>query len=105
MAEVSLSPQARLDLLSILEHLTNVAGARTARTYDTEFKRVVDNLSAFPGMGSPRGHLGSGTRVVSVDPYLIIYDGGPESERVLVLRILHGHRDITPDLIARGRQP
>jgi plasmid stabilization system protein ParE len=41
--------------------------------------------------------------VASVDPYLIFYDGGPRSRTVNVLRILHGHRYITPELIARGR--
>jgi plasmid stabilization system protein ParE len=41
--------------------------------------------------------------VAGVDPYLIFYDGGPRSRIVNVLRILHGHRNITPELIARGR--
>ena len=49
MAEVKLSPQARLDLLSILEHLTDVAGPQIAREYDTQFKRIVENLGASPG--------------------------------------------------------
>ena len=105
MAKVSLSSRARLDLLSILEHLTDVAGPQTARKYDTEFKRVVDNLGASPGTGSPRPHLGPRARVTSVDPYLIFYDGGPRSATVQVLRILHGHRNITPQLVTRGRQP
>jgi plasmid stabilization system protein ParE len=42
--------------------------------------------------------------VTSVLPYLIFYDGGPHSETVHVLRILHGRRSITPELIARGRE-
>jgi plasmid stabilization system protein ParE len=41
--------------------------------------------------------------VASVAPYLIFYDGGPHSEAVHVLRILHGRRDITLELISRGR--
>ena len=40
-----------------------------------------------------------------VKPYLVFYDGGPHSESVHVLRILHGHRNITPELIASGREP
>jgi plasmid stabilization system protein ParE len=85
MPKVSLSAQARLDLLSIVEHLTDVAGPRTARKYDTDFKRVIDNLGLSPGTGSPRSYLGPETRVTSVDPYLIFYDGGPHSEAVHVL--------------------
>lgn len=34
---------------------------------------------------------------------LIFYDGGPYSDTVHELRILHGRRNITPALIARGR--
>jgi plasmid stabilization system protein ParE len=105
MAKARLSAQARLDLLSIIEHLTDVAGARTAREYDIGFKDAIDSIGASPGIGSPRQHLGAETRVSSVAPYLIIYDGGPDSDMVHVLRILHGRRDITPELVARGRQP
>ncbi len=105
MATVRLSSRARLDLLSIVEHLSDVDGARVARKYDDEFKRVVDNLGMSPGIGSPRRHLGPETRVTIVRPYLIFYDGGPRSESVHVLRILLGHRNITPELIARGREP
>ena len=44
MATVRLSPQARRDLLSIVEYLADVAGPRVARKYDDEFKRITDNL-------------------------------------------------------------
>jgi plasmid stabilization system protein ParE len=101
MAQVVLSQQARFDLLSILEQLSDVAGPRTARAYDNDFKRTIENLSTFPGTGTPHSHIGPETRV---EPYLIFYDGGPQSDVVHVLRILHGHRDITPDMITRGRR-
>lgn len=104
MAEVRLSLQARRDLLFVLQHLNDVAGVRTARKYDSNFKRTMRRLARFPGHGSPRARLGSETRMVSVNPYLIFYDGGPKSKTVYVLRILHGHRNITPELIARGRE-
>jgi toxin ParE1/3/4 len=105
MAIVRLSPQARLDLLSTLEHLAEVAGPRVARKYDDSFKRAIENLSTAAGIGSPRPHLGPETRLTIVTPYLIFYDGGPHSDSVQVLRILHGRRNITPELIARGREP
>jgi plasmid stabilization system protein ParE len=104
MAKAILSAQARLDLLSIIEHLTAAAGPRTARSIESEFKQAIDKLGAYPGLGSPRQHLGSETRVTSVYSYLIFYDGGPGSETAHVLRILHGRRNITPELIARGRE-
>jgi plasmid stabilization system protein ParE len=105
MAKVRLSLRARRDLLFVLEHLNDVAGVRAARKYDSNFERTIKRLARFPGLGSPRPHFGPETRMLSVDPYLIFYDGGPKSETVYVLRILHGHRNITPELIARGREP
>jgi len=105
MAKVSLSARARRDLLSLLADLADVAGTQTARKYDTKFKRVIRRLARFPGIGAPRPQLGAETRLVSVNPYLIFYDGGPKSGTVHVLRILHGRRNITPGLVARGREP
>ncbi len=105
MVKVRLSFRARLDLLLVLDYSSDVASSRMARKYDSDFKRAIRRLARFPGMGSPRPHFGSDARMVSVDPYLIFYDGGPQSETVHVLRILHGHRNITPELIARGREP
>ena len=84
MAQVVLSQQARLDLLSILEQLSDVAGPRTARTYDNDFKQTIENLSTFPGTGTPHSHIGPETRVASVEPYLIFYYGGPRSDVVHV---------------------
>jgi toxin ParE1/3/4 len=105
MAGVRLSSQARRDLLSTLEYLAEVAGPRIARRYDDGFKRAIENLGTSAGTGSPRPHLGPETRLTIVTPYLIFYDGGPHSDSVHVLRILHGRRNITPELIARGREP
>jgi toxin ParE1/3/4 len=105
MGRAILSAQARLDLVAIIEHLTEVASPRVARGIESSFKEAIDGLSISPGLGSPRQHLGAETRITSVHAYLIFYDGGPDSATVHVLRILHGRRNITPDLIARGRRP
>jgi plasmid stabilization system protein ParE len=103
MAEVRLSPVAQEDFDAILDHLVVVAGNQVAANYAEKLQAVANRLAVFPGLGTPCRHLGSKTRVASVDPYLIFYDGGPRSRIVNVLRILHGHRNITPELIARGR--
>jgi len=104
MAKVRLSLQARRDLLSVLVHLAEVAGPRTARKYDTKFKREIRLLRRFPGMGSPRSEFGLDTRLLTVYPYLIFYDGAPRRAIVHILRILDGRRHITPEQIARGRE-
>jgi plasmid stabilization system protein ParE len=105
MAKVRMSPQARRDLLSVLAHLSNVAGARTARKYDTKFKQEIVRLKRFPGIGSPRPEFGTEARLLTVHPYLIFYDGAPRSPTVHILRILDGRRNITRQSIARGRDP
>ena len=103
MAKVELSPQFRRDLLGILGHLSDVAGVRVARKYEARFKQAVGLVRDFPGIGTPRPELGAGTRLLLVDPYLIFYDGAPACEHVRVLRILHGRREISEGIIARGR--
>jgi plasmid stabilization system protein ParE len=105
MATVRLSLQARQDLLSILAYLTEVAGPRTARKYDTKFKSEIRRLKRFPGIGSPQAEFGSETRLLTVNPYLIFYDGAPRGATVHVLRILDGRRDITQEMVAPGRAP
>lgn len=101
---VRLSLQARRDLLSVLAYLTEVAGSRTARKYDAAFKLELRLLKRFPGMGSPRAEFGPETRLLTVYPYLIFYDGVPRGAMVHILRILDGRRHLSPEMIARGRE-
>jgi toxin ParE1/3/4 len=58
-------------------------------------------LADFPGIGAPRPGLGDGIRIYVIDPYVVIYEGGQDSDTVIVHRVVHGHRDIKPDLIER----
>ena len=104
MAVVRLSTTAQADFDEIVEQLSVVAGIGVARKYARGLQAAINRLVDFPGLGAPRPELGPETRLVIVDPYLIIYDGGPKSAEVLVLRILHGHRNVTPEVIARGRK-
>lgn len=80
MAQAELSPQARSDLFSILEYLSDTAGPEVARRYDTDFKTAVKRTGAFPGIGAPRPELGPQTRFTMVGPYLLFYDPEPESK-------------------------
>jgi plasmid stabilization system protein ParE len=104
VAVVRLSTIAQADFDEIVEQLSVLAGKGIAKKYARRLQAAINRLVHFPGLGAPRREVGPETRVVIVDPYLIFYDGGPRSAEVLVLRILHGHREITPELIARGRK-
>lgn len=104
MARPRLSIEARRDFDDIIDYLKAVAGSRVAAKYARNIRAAINRLTDFPGLGTPRPELGDATRVLVVDPYLIFYDGGPDSRAVLVLRILHGRRNIDAEMIAHGRE-
>ena len=95
MAAVSVSPEARKDLIAIrkyiLEQLNNPqAAARVIR----ELRRAVEGLAAFPGRGRPLDALipvHTDYRYIPCEHYCIFYLESEES--VLVVRILHERQD------------
>ena len=44
MVRVTFSPEARRDLLAITGYLSDVASPQTARKYEAEIRRVIENL-------------------------------------------------------------
>lgn len=99
MAEVISSRQARADLADILDYLSEEAGVKTARKYGELVRDIIRQLEALPESGSPRPRLGSATRLCVIDPYVLIYDYAPVDDTVVIPRILHGSRGITPRLM------
>jgi toxin ParE1/3/4 len=49
-------------------------------------------LGCFPNLGRPRPDFGPGYRTLAVGDYLVVYR--VETEDALILRVLHGRRDI-----------
>jgi toxin ParE1/3/4 len=101
MADVQFSPQAQRDLREIVETLTEVVGLPTARKYHDAIRDAANNLRDFPASGSPRPGLGATARVIVIDPWLMFYEFDSGKGAVSIVRILHGRRDITGDLIQR----
>ena len=99
MAEVVFSPQARVDLADILDYLTEEAGASTAVKYRAQFRELTQQLSEFPESGAPRSRLCRLVRLSVVPPYVVIYRYVHATDTVVVARILHGSRRITPRLL------
>src|SRR5690242_20561410 len=64
-------------------------------------RHIYRSLAQFPYAGSSRAELGSDVRIKIVFPYVVFYDH--TADTVTILRILHGHRDITAELLARSR--
>jgi toxin ParE1/3/4 len=99
MARVVVSDLAKRDVRRILSDLNEKAGYRVAANYAAEFKNTYRRLADFPASGPPRPELGAHARIAIILPYIVIYDyrdGG-----VTVLRVLHGKRNITRDLLTR----
>jgi toxin ParE1/3/4 len=69
-----------------------VRSPAAAQSVAGEINRKMQNLSDFPFIGRDRSMLSQGIRSVVAHPYVIFY--AIESDRIVVMRVLHGHRDI-----------
>jgi plasmid stabilization system protein ParE len=99
MTRVVVSPQAGDDLLQIIIALTAAAGPETADRWDRKIWQAVDDISQFPGSGAPRPVLGENVRIVPVLPYVIIYEHVRGTDVVYLLRVVHGRRNISQDML------
>lgn len=99
MARVVVTEPADADVAEIIEYLTREAGRPIASKYAQAFDAAYDRLADFPGIGPRRPALGLRTRIWVVRPYVMIYEHADDV--VTVLRILHGKRDISRNLLGR----
>lgn len=99
MATVLVTEPAKQHVRDILSDLNQRAGYAIASRYAVDFKAAYRALAQFPGSGPPRPALGPNARIKIVYPYVIVYDH--EGDTAMVLRVLHGRREITIKLIAR----
>jgi toxin ParE1/3/4 len=97
MAHVIVSDPARRDLIDIISFLSRNAGIAVARRYSAKFSGALKRLATMPASGSPRAALGPDARVLSIHPYIVVYDYA--AEHVVVLRIIHTRRNVTRDLV------
>jgi toxin ParE1/3/4 len=101
MATLIVSPEAREDIRTIIAYLRGKAGPIVAQKYLAKFEKAGDLLEQFPGIGAPRPSLGHEARTTVVAPYVLIYDDSRRTDTVVLLRVVHGRRHITIDLITR----
>jgi toxin ParE1/3/4 len=103
MARIVVTASASDDQLAILHDLNAKAGLRTAAKYHNLFGRLFDRLADHPDIGAPRPKLGPGVRIGIVMPYIVIYEHNPSDDTVMILRVVHGRRDITVRLLTMVR--
>jgi plasmid stabilization system protein ParE len=92
MADHFYSPEARLDLLDIWEHIAD-DDVDTADRVEREIEQAISLLARNPGLGHLRRDLTSKpVRFWPIYSYLIIYDS--DARPLEVVRILSGYRDV-----------
>jgi plasmid stabilization system protein ParE len=101
MARLTVSFEARSDIGEVLSYLRLEAGADVALAYSDGFDKATDLLAAFPGIGTPRPEFGADARTAMVKPYILIYDYNESEDSVTLLRVVHGRRNLTIDMITR----
>jgi len=101
MARIVVASTADADMADIIAYLAAEAGRNTALKYIELFDALYQRLSLYPESCVRRPDLGTDARVGIVRPFVVIYDYSTAGNIVMVLRILHGQRDINLSLISR----
>jgi toxin ParE1/3/4 len=101
MARVVVASSADGDAAAIINDLVEKAGYAVAARYVEMFDALYDRLAAHPSSGAPRPALGAQVRIGIVPPFIVIYDYDAPTEIVTVLRIVHGRRRISGQLLVR----
>lgn len=92
MADHFFSPEARLDLLEIWEHIA-ADDVDAADRVEHKIQQTISMLARNPGLGHLRRDLTSKpVRFWSVYSYLVIFD--PDTRPLEIVRILSGYRDV-----------
>jgi toxin ParE1/3/4 len=99
MARVVVTGPADADSAVILADLARRAGFGAAAKYSARFESIYGQLAHFPGIGSPRPALGRDIRIFPVLPYVVIYRHMERDDIVMIVRIVHGRRNITRRLL------
>jgi len=96
VAEARLSKRARADLLSIYADTYEQFGAYQAEAYYAGLERTFGLLADFPRMGQDANALRSGYRRFRFQAHIVFYS--EEAGGVLIRAIVHGAREIRPEL-------
>jgi toxin ParE1/3/4 len=95
MVEVIVSPQARADIIGIIDYLRCEASLGVTRKWHARLWQKIQDIGESPGIGAPRRKFGRHVRIRIVGPYLIIYEHQRGEPVAHVLRVVSGSRRIT----------
>lgn len=87
-----LSQDADQDIDEIFEYTKAVYGFSQAIQYLPEIEQVITKLLGNPGLGRNRDEIKRGLRSIPKGDHIIFYS--QSTDRIRVVRILHGKRDM-----------
>lgn len=90
---LDVSAAAEADLAAIAEYVAADSPAAALRLLQ-KLRQKLSALAGAPGIGRARPELGADLRSLAVGSYLVFYRERPD--RVEIVRILHGARDLGP---------
>ena len=93
--QVVLSSRARSDLIEIHSYIAERSPAAADRLA-ARFSERFDELQEFPFLGPDRSELRASLRGLPIDGYIAFYL--VEADRIAIVRILDGRRDIKQEL-------
>lgn len=97
MSRCDFRPAAEEDLESIADYIAEDNPSR-AVTFVQELRKKCRLLAEMPKSAPARPELGSNIRSRPTGNYVIYYR--PVSDGIEIIRILHGRRDVKPDLVS-----
>ncbi len=86
------SPAADEDLIGIWGDIARESSTAADRVYDRIVEQIFD-LADFPDMGPTRSEIAADLRSLRVMDYIVLYR--VETDRVVIVRVVHGARDLT----------
>jgi toxin ParE1/3/4 len=92
MKEPLLTDEAKSDLAEIWATIAEARDERTANRMNRKILASCRAKAQFPETGRSREEIAPGLRSTAVDPYVVFFRA--EHDTILVLRILHGRRDV-----------
>jgi toxin ParE1/3/4 len=91
MAEVILSPEARLDLSEAWDYIAQRNPDAADRLLD-DFRASAERHTQFPRTGRPRDDLRGGLRSFVVGRYVAFFEA--DANGIRIIRVLHGSRNV-----------